>query len=609
VNPNKAEPPSSGPSEQRLGQMFSALSPIPALLLDSSFTILQASSSYLALNRLTSDLYRGRNVYEFIQTMNLVPNATALKYVVDTAIATRSVYATEDRGTARSHWHLRVVPIFDKGGLVYVTVEVQNVMTKHPGFQAVNNQDIDDTYRILVETVKDYAIFMLDTSGNVKTWNVGAALLKGYKPEEIIGRHFSVFYGEEDIISEKPRKELEICLREGKVEDESWRYRKDGSRFWANVIITSVYRNGTHIGFSKVTRDLTERKAAESRLISAYEESAKLKSAFLANMSHEMRTPLHGMLSALTLLMDSALTPEQKELGHIMEESGSVLLQVINDILDYTKLASGAFSISSDVIHIPDIISSVVRGLHTAINPSVCFRTSVNPSVPKSARGDPLRYRQIVQNLLANAVKFTESGSIHIHVSLKHEDGVSYTILTEVTDTGIGMPESAASSMFMPFTQFDTSATKRYQGTGLGLSICKSLAQLMGGVIGFHPNTDSHGSTFWFTVKVEKLSEPKGLDGNVDDTEHRTPLDPLAETRGIAPEKRLLAEDNIINLRVMLMMLKSLGFERVDTAANGADAIQLVKERPLHYDLILMDINMPGARCQRHRKWQKAGKA
>jgi osomolarity two-component system sensor histidine kinase TcsA len=130
---------------------------------------------------------------------------------------------------------------------------------------------------------------MIDTQGYITTWNAGAAILKQYNADEIVGKHFSIFYGAEDKANQKPQKELEICIREGRVEDEGWRFRKDGSRFWASVTIAPVYRSGEHIGFSKVTRDLTERKESETRLIAAFEEASKLKSDFLANMSHEIR--------------------------------------------------------------------------------------------------------------------------------------------------------------------------------------------------------------------------------------------------------------------------------------------------------------------------------
>jgi osomolarity two-component system sensor histidine kinase TcsA len=332
-------------------------------------------------------------------------------------------------------------------------------------------------------------------------------------------------------------------------------------------------------------------------MISAYAEAAKLiKSAFLANMSHEIRTPMHGMLSALTLLMDMSLTREQRELGGIIEESGYVLLDVIDDILDYSKLSSVTFSINSDIISIPDVVSSVVRRFQALLKPGVSLDASLDPNSSKAVHGDPLRYRQIIQNLVSNAVKFTESGSIHVRTSVTKEDATSYTIRTEVIDTGIGVSNPISSSLFTPFTQVDTSTTKRYSGTGLGLSISHTLAESMGGAIGFHPNPESRGSVFWFSVKVAKLP----LENANTVLEKRlalttiSPLDPQAVLREIAPSKcLLLAEDNLINQKVMVMMLKGLGFVNIDTALDGAQALQLVKQHSLLYDLILMDISMP----------------
>jgi osomolarity two-component system sensor histidine kinase TcsA len=586
-----------------IAQSFFALTPIPTVILDPSLRILQASASFLSLHNLATEECSGANLYELVAAKRLVPGATSVRHAIETARATEKVYTTEaiqavdDAKTASRYWSLRAIPVLSDGSLLYLSLELQETTRDHQTRQTVSDQlDTNDTYRILVDTVKDYAIFMLDTEGNVKTWNAGAALLKGYSKEEIVGKHFSSFYTKEDILAEKPRKEIEICLREGKVEDESWRLRKDGTRFWANVMITTVYRNGVHIGFSKVTRDLTERKAAESRLIAAYEEAAKLKSAFLANMSHEIRTPMHGMLSALTLLMDTHLTREQRDLAGIIEESGSVLVEVINDILDYTKLASGTFSINSDIICIPDIITSAVRSSQTLIKPGVLLDVYLDPMLCQAVQGDPLRFRQVVANLISNAVKFTEAGSIHIRSSVTKEDDTSYTVRTEVRDTGIGVAPSASASLFTPFTQFDASSTKRYRGTGLGLSISKSLAELMGGAIGFYPNPETHGSVFWFSVKVAKLHPTNSvtvLEKGLEVTSI-TCLNPLDGLKEIASSKRLLiAEDNLINQKVMMMILKGLGFKIVDTALDGAQAVQLAKQNAILYDLILMDISMP----------------
>jgi osomolarity two-component system, sensor histidine kinase TcsA len=469
---------------------------------------------------------------------------------------------------------------------------------------------------VLLETCQRENQSLLDTQGRVATWNAGAKNIKQYEPHEIIGLHFSTFYGKEDLEAQKPAKELEICLRDGRVEDEGWRYRKDGTRFWANVIITAVYEDGVHVGFSKVTRDLTERKAQETRLIAAYEESAKLKSDFLANMSHEIRTPMHGVVSACTLLKDTVLTEEQLDLVNIMDESGQVLLQVINDILDYSKLASGNFSINSDVVGISNIITSVVRTTQTTLSPAVHFELFMDPNLPNSVQGDPLRFRQVLQNLIGNAAKFTERGYVRVHCRAISQDDDNVTLLTEVIDTGIGVSDISADHLFTPFHQSDNSTKKRFKGTGLGLSISKSLAELMGGQIGFKPNPERQGSNFWFTanfLKIKSLEQITGFNDRLT-TSMLSPsvtppvVDPMDTLKVIAPKKRiLLAEDNPTNQKVMLKMLRILGFAHIDTCTDGAQAVSAVlakHNRPPgdyvspnlainNYDMILMDINMP----------------
>ena len=193
-------------------------------------------------------------------------------------------------------------------------------------------------------------------------------------------------------------------------------------------------------------------------------------------------------------------------------------------------------------------------------------------------------------------MKFTETGHIRVHASLTHNQA-SYTILTEVIDTGIGVPDYAVNSLFTPFTQLDNAATKLYQGTGLGLSICKSLTELMDGTIGFRPNPDQQGSIFWFTVilgKPDGLEDLNSLELNLKSATLSQPADPLVDIRLVASKKSLLvAEDNSVNQKVMSRLLMSLGFETVDIASDGAQAACLTKERPQAYALILMDINMP----------------
>ncbi|KAH9872799.1 hypothetical protein J1614_005193 [Plenodomus biglobosus] len=574
--------------------------PVPTVILDASLHVRFVSDSYsLVSGANNSEGLVGQHADVLFHHPDAPHHLASPQKLIQAAKDTGCQQQVKARDTGIV-WNLRIIPIRRHDSLSCIKMEYLDITEEHRRqLELEERLYANETFKILVETVKDYAIFMLDPDGYVATWNAGAQAFKGYTKSEIIGQHFSNFYGQEDRDNDKPARELRDALREGRCEDEGWRYRKDGSRFWANVVITPIYRNDVLLGYSKVTRDLTERRRAENSLIAAYEEASNLKSEFLQNMSHEIRTPMHGMLSALTLLLDTKLDPNQLELTQVIQESGQVLLQVINDILDYSKLASGSFSISNDVISVADIVQSVFRAQQACYSPHVKLESFLDTQLPRSAEGDSLRYRQIVQNLLSNALKFTEEGYVHIIARLDKEDEDYFTILTEVVDTGIGIPANGADTLFTPFTQFDNSATKRYKGTGLGLSICKSLAELMGGTIGFHPNPEGRGSVFWFTAKLKKCKQLTIIDSlshKLDslDVHSSTPETPMEKLKIAALGTRiLLAEDNPINRKVMLKMLAGLGFASIETATNGKDAVTKILQDPLSYDFILMDVNMP----------------
>lgn len=276
---------------------FFRYTPIPTLILDRQYCIRQVSDSYLNVSRDTCrEAVLGSHIDNFLDHSLTFLSVSSARKAIRAALDTGRPHTVEEVAEdQKSAWSIRVVPIFRPDDWQYLLMEFTDTSEQFlRALEMDQRMTTNETFRILVETVKDYAIFMLDPNGNIATWNAGAEKFKGYTKDEIIGKHFSNFYGEEDKMDDKPGRELKIALRDGRVEDEGWRYRKDGSKFWANVVITPVYRGDTLIGFGKVTRDLTERRAAESRLVAAYEESAKLKSEFLANMSHEIRTPMHG---------------------------------------------------------------------------------------------------------------------------------------------------------------------------------------------------------------------------------------------------------------------------------------------------------------------------
>jgi PAS domain S-box-containing protein len=363
-----------------------------------------------------------------------------------------------------------------------------------------NSQGADaDLYRLLVATVRDYAIFALDADGRVMTWNPGAQRFKGWAADEIIGQHFSVFYGPEDIASRKPWRELEIATREGRVEDEGWRIRKDGTRFWANVVITALRRDGVLIGFAKVTRDLTERRDAQlralddARRLAASEEASRTKSSFLAAMSHELRTPLNAIAGYADLLLAGVagdLTEQQRQYVERVRAGQQHLLGVINDILNFSRIEAGQLRYDLKPMSLQRSIEAVIP----LIEPQAHAK---DIELGQAAAGDVTvladssKVEQILLNLLSNAIKFTQAGG-RIELS-SGQDGQSG--FAAVRDTGVGIPDADLDAIFQPFVQVGRSLTSPHEGTGLGLAISSDLARGMGGSLSVE-STLGEGSVF-----------------------------------------------------------------------------------------------------------------
>jgi PAS domain S-box-containing protein len=359
----------------------------------------------------------------------------------------------------------------------------------------------EERFRLLVQSVRDYAIFMLDPTGHITTWNAGAERIKGYTAEEIIGKHFSIFYTQEDLDDGKPPRELEIATRTGVYEEEGWRLRKDGSRFWANVVITAIRRaDGSLAGFAKVTRDLTERRAAQERAIAAAREAAasdeanRAKSDFLAAMSHELRTPLNaigGYTDLLAMGVRGPVSQEQIEDLQRIKHSQQHLLGIINDILNFSRVEAG--QATYDLTVVP--LSAVIDAVGQMVLPQATgkgIKLEVRPCPPTVvAWADRSRVEQILLNLLSNAVKFTHAGSVTLDCDW-HD---SKRVAIMVADTGIGIPADQLGKIFEPFVQVGRSLTQPHEGTGLGLAISRDLAIAMGGDI-VVTSVVGHGSQF-----------------------------------------------------------------------------------------------------------------
>jgi PAS domain S-box-containing protein len=360
-------------------------------------------------------------------------------------------------------------------------------------------------YQLLVESVRDYAIFMLDPSGYIASWNRGAERIKGYKADEIIGRHFSVFYPESEILAGKPAYELEVAAAHGRFEDEGIRIRKDGTTFWANVIITAVRdEDDSLVGFAKVTRDLTEKRAAQAKEIAdtrrlAEAETANVaKSEFLTAMSHELRTPLNaigGYADLLALGLGGPVTPQQMEYTERIRRSQQHLMGIISDLLNYSRIEAGHVTYELAPIAVSIVIDTAV----TLVEPQALAKgvTVERGNCPLEAVviGDRAKVDQILLNLLSNAIKFTDAGG-RVRISAGLTDKAA-TI--SVADTGVGIPVDKHEAIFEPFVQLGRSLSSAHEGTGLGLAISRDLARAMNGDLTVI-SAKATGSTFTLTL-------------------------------------------------------------------------------------------------------------
>lgn len=481
-----------------------------------------------------------------------------------------------------------------------------------------------ETYRRLITEVRDYAIFMLDTNGFVRTWNLGAERLKGYKPHEIIGRHFSTFYEEAEKLAQKPQHELEVALAEGRLEDEGWRLRKDGTRFWANVIITAIYDDDrNHIGFTKVTRDLTERRAAEealraelierrtaeaelravraaleerveertvaltrsnealskanqelTRANEELEKAGRMKDQFLAVLSHELRTPLTSVYGWLSLLQAGKV--DRSKMMHVLEiieRNVKSQSQLVDDLLNVSRIITGNLKISLQWI---DPLT-VIRAAVDSIRPAALTKeisVLVDPVDEGPIFADPDRLQQVIWNLLTNAVKFTSRGG-EIKVQM-NRDGSTFHL--SVSDTGEGISSEFLPHVFDRFSQADTSTKRKFGGLGLGLSIVRHIVELHGGKVSADSGGAGQGTTMTINLPIPAIRSEASFGLSKDGS---TSLGGL---------KVMVVEDEPDTREMLAVALESYGAS-VLLAADAAEALnEIIREKP---DLLVSDLGLP----------------
>jgi signal transduction histidine kinase/CheY-like chemotaxis protein/HPt (histidine-containing phosphotransfer) domain-containing protein len=362
----------------------------------------------------------------------------------------------------------------------------------------------------------------------------------------------------------------------------------DGRELWLGQKVQPVFENGEIAGYHGLARDVTLRKQLKDELVLARDaalQSAQLKSQFLATMSHEIRTPMNGVIGMLGLLLETELSHEQREIATTVQTSADSLLTIINDILDYSKIESGKLIFERNEFDLVEVIDGSVDLLaEQARAKSLYIAVIIEQDVPTHLRGDAGRLRQVLINLIGNAVKFTNAGAIVVSVTVDGESEAAAVLRVTISDTGIGIEPETVERLFRPFVQADGSMARRFGGTGLGLAICKQLVEQMNGTIGVD-SEPGRGSTFWFTAELEKQpqidDEMPLLDGSP-----RILTAPPAQPR----MRVLVAEDNRVNQKVVVSQLHKLGHTAV-AVGNGLEALAALDD--IDYDAVLMDCQMP----------------
>lgn len=488
----------------------------------------------------------------------------------------------------------------------------------------------EERFRLLVEAVKDYAIFMLDPDGKITTWNKGAERLTGYGTREAIGQHFKILHSKVD---SPVQDELEIARTRGQFDGELLHVRKDGSTFWANAVINPLFNTaGAITGYSKVARDITQIKEAELRMRNLNEElemrvrertlelesreaelkAAKLaadianatKSAFLANMSHEIRTPLGVIIGFSELMLSDGMSVEEKRKNfEIIKRNGRLLSGIINDILDLSKVEAGKLEIEKMDVPLFELVNDTAALLCLeASEKGVRIQVSSDGFVPDLVKTDSMRLRQILFNIIGNAVKFTEKGSVDIIVKLAPEKGASQLAFV-VRDSGRGISEEQRERLFSPFTQADVTTTRKFGGTGLGLDLSKKLAKALGGDVILSSSELGRGSTF-----IVYIDHGQDVDAVTRDQtwQSQSPASPqrAQPLPDISKLRILLVDDSLDNQELVKSLLTIAGAD-VETASNGREAIAKAQAGP--FDVILMDLQMPemdGHEATRHLREQ-----
>jgi PAS domain S-box-containing protein len=426
-------------------------------------------------------------------------------------------------------------------------------------------RESEERVRLMIAAVRDYAIYMLSPMGIIESWNTGAQQLKGYSSEDVIGRHFSLFYRPDDLKAGMPEAELKTALEKGRAEEEGWRVRKDGSAFWANVIISPIHdAQGSLRGFAKVTRDMSER-----RRLTELESSSKRMNEFLAMLAHELRNPLAPIRNAVTVLqLEPSPSPVVRSSRDMIDRQLTHMTRLVDDLLDAGRLSTGKINLKKEKILYNQVVERAVEAVRPLMDARHHRFVLDMPEGDIYLTADATRLAQVLQNLLTNAAKYTPSGG---EITLKAwVDGTQ--LGSSVTDNGAGLTPESIGQIFELFSQGDTQTAAKESGLGIGLTLAKTLVEMHGGVLNAESEGPGKGSRFTFF-----------LPSAVEETGRKQ-----EDTDGM---RFLVVDDNRDAADSLAEILRLMGCS-VKTAYDGESGV----ERAVDYapQAALVDLGMPG---------------
>jgi PAS domain S-box-containing protein len=465
-----------------------------------------------------------------------------------------------------------ITPLRDRDGVHRGFSKITRDLTERRE-QEQRLRQSEERFRLLLEGVQDYAVYMLDPEGRVTSWNAGAQRITGYSADEIVGQSFERFYPAEDVAAGRPGQELRTAMLNRRAEDIGWRVKKDGSLFWAEVVVTALHdEDGNLRGFAKVVRDLSEKKRIEN-----LEEQGRHLTEFLAMLAHELRNPLAPIRNALGIMaVNKEATPQTAWCRDVIDRQTTHLTRLVDDLLDVSRITRGKLSMHTDIMDVDVAVQRAVEAARPLID---ARKHRLDVSLPVQSlqvSGDMTRLVQVVVNLLNNAAKYTPDGG-HISITVAEEGA---DVLIRVQDDGMGIAPQMIEHVFDLFAQGERTLARTEGGLGIGLTLARRIVALHGGNITAASGGPGKGSTF--TVRLPRLPE------------YARHMGSSRQRSGTHTHERrsvVVVDDNMDAAESMAMLLRNVGHE-VRIEHDGLAAIkELTRELP---DIVLLDIGLPG---------------